>query len=166
MEASKGSKRPFAVEDDNGRPPSPRKVRFPKGKKLKVKESLGFADVEGSSNGQLDPDFAAKERAKRRSERREEEVAFGSTAEISLAEVQYEDDSTFEIDGIEIEPFNLKQELKEGYFEESGNFVEYKREREIKDAWLDSVSIDSRFVAKREERKLLKMIIKTFPQKT
>lgn len=30
-----------------------------------------------------------------------------------------------EEDGIQIDPFNLDQERKEGYFDDAGNFVEY-----------------------------------------
>lgn len=37
-----------------------------------------------------------------------------------------------EDDGIQIEPFNLRQEREEGYFDANGNFVEYAKENEIK----------------------------------
>ena len=43
-----------------------------------------------------------------------------------------QDDANFEEDGIRIEPFNLKQEREEGYFDENGNFVEYASQHEIK----------------------------------
>ncbi|KAK8934178.1 hypothetical protein KSP39_PZI015168 [Platanthera zijinensis] len=64
------------------------------------------------------------------------------------------ENSNFEIDGIEIEPFNLKQEQEEGYFDENGNYVEYRHEQEIQDAWLDTVSTESRFTGKIPERKI------------
>lgn len=41
-------------------------------------------------------------------------------------------DNFVDDDGIQIEPFNLKQEMEEGYFDADGNFVEYVNEKEIK----------------------------------
>lgn len=35
-------------------------------------------------------------------------------------------DGNFTEDGITIEPFNLKQEREEGYFDGEGNYVEYR----------------------------------------
>jgi CD2 antigen cytoplasmic tail-binding protein 2 len=46
-----------------------------------------------------------------------------------------------ETDGIELEPFNLAQERRDGYFDEGGNYVENKNkddEDEEKDAWFAS----------------------------
>lgn len=40
--------------------------------------------------------------------------------------------------GILFEPFSLKQEREEGYFDESGNYVERKNDEDDKDAWLAS----------------------------
>jgi hypothetical protein len=40
--------------------------------------------------------------------------------------------------GIQFEPFSLKQEREEGYFDESGNYVERKTDEDDKDAWLAS----------------------------
>ncbi|KAK8947722.1 hypothetical protein KSP40_PGU010361 [Platanthera guangdongensis] len=127
---------------------------FPKGKKSKANGHLGFADgYDRSSKDQIDADFATKERAKLRIEKKEE-FLFGCTADVSVSEVHYEENSNFEIDGIEIEPFNLKQEKEEGYFDENGNYVEYRHEQEIQDAWLDTVSTESRFTGKIPERKI------------
>jgi hypothetical protein len=36
-----------------------------------------------------------------------------------------------------IEPFNLRSENEEGYFDRNGNYVENKMDREVQDAWLD-----------------------------
>ncbi|RWW07671.1 hypothetical protein GW17_00028933 [Ensete ventricosum] len=46
--------------------------------------------------------------------------------------IMWQDNANFEDDGIPIEPFNLKQEREEGYFDANGNFVEYARQNEIK----------------------------------
>lgn len=37
----------------------------------------------------------------------------------------WQDNETFVDDGIQMEPFNLRKEREEGYFDQSGNFVEY-----------------------------------------
>lgn len=44
----------------------------------------------------------------------------------------WQDDDDFVQDGIQIEPFNLKQEREEGYFDADMNFVEFVNEKEIK----------------------------------
>eukprot|EP00727_Mastigamoeba_balamuthi_P011233 m51a1_g6732 hypothetical protein (340) ;mRNA; f:195181-196307 len=38
---------------------------------------------------------------------------------------------------VKLEPFNLRQEREEGFFDESGNYVEYKLPQHLRDAWLD-----------------------------
>jgi hypothetical protein len=38
---------------------------------------------------------------------------------------------------VEVEPFNLKSENEEGYFDRNGNYVENKLDRGVEDAWLD-----------------------------
>ncbi|XP_020675068.1 CD2 antigen cytoplasmic tail-binding protein 2 homolog isoform X1 [Dendrobium catenatum] len=156
MEERIGLKRPRPIvgDDEVENPPQQRKPRFPKGKKLKVEGRLDVADgFDGDSNVQIGPNFAAKERAKRRIERKETDL-FGRTADFTDFEVQYEDDSNFEADGVEIEPFNLQQEREEGYFDDNGNYVEYRREQEIKDAWLDSISADLRIAEKIPARQI------------
>ncbi len=41
--------------------------------------------------------------------------------------------------GIAFEPFHLKKEREEGYFDADGNYIQYKLD-EVKDAWLDSLA--------------------------
>lgn len=41
--------------------------------------------------------------------------------------------------GVAFEPFHLKKEREEGYFDADGNYIQYKLD-EVKDAWLDSLS--------------------------
>lgn len=36
-----------------------------------------------------------------------------------------QDNETLEDDGVQLEPFNLEQERKEGFFDQTGNYVEY-----------------------------------------
>lgn len=36
-----------------------------------------------------------------------------------------QDNEQLEDDGVKLEPFNLEQERKEGYFDQTGNYVEY-----------------------------------------
>ncbi|PNX88371.1 hypothetical protein L195_g044474, partial [Trifolium pratense] len=126
-----------------------KRVRFPKGKKGKpVDVIVEKVIVEENVNDLSNPVVAAKERMKRRNhitaELLSEEHGVISN-NISAAEVKYQANENFVEDGIHIEPFNLDKEREEGYFDASGNFVEYVRDDEIKDAWLDNVEIDPRF---------------------
>ncbi|KAK9677614.1 hypothetical protein RND81_11G155800 [Saponaria officinalis] len=147
--SSSSRKRSFDDEHSSIKPPSKR-VRFPKGKKVKaetpvlepVKEDVEMSDTPDLS----DPRTAAKERARRRSQLTTqlftEDVGEVALSRISAAEVRYQENETFVNDGIPMEPFNLEKEREEGYFDEAGNFVEYVAEKEEKDAWLDSVEVD------------------------
>lgn len=146
-------KRPFPEDDDSNKPPTQKRVRFPKGKK--VKPGNEKVDVwkpsEDLTSEQVDARNAAKERAMQRNQITAEllsEENRGMLHDISAAEVRYEDNETFVDDGVQIEPFNLEKEREEGYFDEQGNFVEYIHENEIKDAWLDSVEVDPKLAAK------------------
>eukprot|EP01018_Ginkgo_biloba_P035023 Gb_16472 [translate_table: standard] len=136
-------------DSDADETPRQKKPRFPKGKKEKL-----VADIRkehGNEEGPIkatDPRLAAKQRATRRSRMAEELVNARDTSvldDIGAAEEEYENGEDLEDDGIKIEPFNLKQEREEGYFDSEGNYVEYGNENEIKDAWLESVEVDTRF---------------------
>ncbi|KAK1263045.1 hypothetical protein QJS04_geneDACA021204 [Acorus gramineus] len=158
-------KRALSEDEDEDDEPKQKKPRFPKGKKVK---KVGD-EVSASSNGgagevpgcMLDPDAAAKLRARRRREqlgeeelgvrRRKEQFREEDLDVDPLVEVDYKDNSNFDDDGIMIEPFNLNQEREEGYFDEAGNFVEYVNNKKIKDAWLDSVDIEPKFIEKTPE---------------
>uniref|UniRef100_A0A1D1ZHE4 LIN1-like protein n=1 Tax=Anthurium amnicola TaxID=1678845 RepID=A0A1D1ZHE4_9ARAE len=141
-------------DEDPDKPSLERKVRFPKGKKAKRLNDTpaggggGNGDEDSRAFGRwMNPGLAAKERAKRRSQNREndlfrDQVGVGGVEDIARAEVDYEVNDSFEDDGIQIEPFNLKQEREEGYFDTEGNYVEYVATNEIKDAWLDNVEVD------------------------
>ncbi|XXG87474.1 hypothetical protein AAC387_Pa11g2150 [Persea americana] len=139
-------------EDDPHRPPMQKRPRFPKGKKdaKKVKTDDGLE--EAGPIDRPDPRFAANERAMRRKQITKELIIDQSSAalqDVTAGEVNYEDNDHFEDDGTLYEPFNLNQEREEGYFDAQGNFVEYVKENEIKDAWLDSVDVEPRFDEKR-----------------
>eukprot|EP00775_Hariotina_reticulata_P001130 gene1130-1466_t len=59
--------------------------------------------------------------------------------ELEEAEEEYDEpEELFTSDGIPIEPFHLRRERAEGFFDGEGNYVEYKLEPEG-DAWLDSL---------------------------
>lgn len=142
-EKSKG-KRPLDVVDDYTEDTSTmeKKPRFPKGKKAKKEDFIVNNDEEDDVIGiDKDPVLAAKERAKRRYQMKEEDV-LGVGGDVSAAEVVYDENAQFEDDGIELEPFNLKQEREDGYFDANGNYVEYVGRNETKDAWLDNVEVD------------------------
>ncbi|GMN49431.1 hypothetical protein TIFTF001_018588 [Ficus carica] len=144
-------KRPFSDNGDDAspKPPMQKKVRFPKGKKVRP----GYEPVESRKDDTplTDARIAAKERSRRRSQMTTElfgEDSRGIVKDISTAEVAYEENDDFVWDGVQIEPFNLKREREEGYFDADMNFVEYAHEKEIKDAWLDNLEIDSKYAGK------------------
>ncbi|XP_021282775.1 protein LIN1 isoform X3 [Herrania umbratica] len=150
--SSSHRKRQFFEDEDSNKPPAQKRVRFPKGKKVKPgEEAVNRVDVEDGSGDLKDPRLAAKDRAKRRSQITTElftEDGRGTLNDVSTAEVAYEDNENFVDDGIQIEPFNLNKEREEGYFDADGNFVEYVNDNEIKDAWLDSVEADTKYAGK------------------
>uniref|UniRef100_A0A7N1A080 OCRE domain-containing protein n=2 Tax=Kalanchoe fedtschenkoi TaxID=63787 RepID=A0A7N1A080_KALFE len=155
-ESSRPSKkRDFAFDgddaDDKQQPPQKR-VKFPKGKKVKSGDQyVAPAPEIKVPTAPVEPHLAATERAQRRSQLTTElfiEEHRGLPNDITAAEVEYEDNETFEDDGIQIEPFNLKQERNEGYFDDAGNFVEYVDDQAFKDPWLDSVEVDTRYAEK------------------
>ncbi|XP_048227918.1 SUPPRESSOR OF ABI3-5 [Ricinus communis] len=135
-------------DDSSSKPPKQKKVRFPKGKKVKPGDEapIAITKVLEEEDGQ-NPRLAAKERAKRRN-LITAELFSEELNDVSTAEVTYQDNESFVEDGIQIEPFNLEKEREEGYFDEAGNFVEYVNENEVKDAWLDSVAVDPRYAGK------------------
>lgn len=54
-------------------------------------------------------------------------------------DVEGQEENTIDHDGeIKITPFNLKEEMEDGYFDSEGNYFEHK-ENQIRDDWLDSV---------------------------
>ncbi|KAG4159796.1 hypothetical protein ERO13_D02G196800v2 [Gossypium hirsutum] len=145
-------KRHLFDDDDSNKPPALKRIRFPKGKKVKPgEEAVNRVDVEDGSGNLQDPRLAAKERSKRRNQITTElftEDGRGMLNDITLAEVAYEDNENFIDDGIQIEPFNLDKEREEGYFDADGNFVEYVNNNGIKDAWFDSVEADVQYTGK------------------
>jgi CD2 antigen cytoplasmic tail-binding protein 2 len=153
----------YSDEDsDAEEAPRAKKVRFPKGKKDSQRDAvpiknLGVIDGEEEEDGAIlstDPRVAALERATRRDvgyDLLAEDTSVPLPDDVAVAEEVYEDEDEgerIEDDGTKIEPFNLKQEREEGYFDAEGNYVEYRNEDDTKDAWLDSVEVDTRFAGK------------------
>lgn len=51
-----------------------------------------------------------------------------------------QEEATIEFDDeTKITPFNMREELEEGYYDAEENFVFKKKKEEIKDAWLDNI---------------------------
>ncbi|GER55522.1 CD2-binding protein-related [Striga asiatica] len=150
-ESSRGSlKRSFVDDDESNKPPPEKRVRFPKGKKIKGGD---FVRDEGGEDIPKfkDPKSAASDRAVRRSKNTTElfiDENNDFVPDIKRAEVQYKNNEPFVEEGVELEPFNLDKEREEGYFDENGNYVEYMMQNEIKDAWLDSVDVYEKFDGK------------------
>ena len=64
-------------------------------------------------------------------------------------DIEGQEDSTIDFEGeVKITPFNLREEMEEGHFDSAGNYF-VKKEKEIRDEWLDGVDwqkIDERAV--------------------
>ncbi|CAA6667934.1 unnamed protein product [Spirodela intermedia] len=122
----------------------------------------GNGDDGAAAFGQwMNPELAVRERTKRRNQNREAELfrrrswvwktlwvqrrvncvpgflfPFSTPESLAFAnsgELYQTVNASFEDDGIRIEPFNLKQEREEGYFDAEGNYVEYVATNEIKE---------------------------------
>ncbi|KAL5705270.1 hypothetical protein ACHQM5_023598 [Ranunculus cassubicifolius] len=157
---------PFEDEEDPNKSQMQKRVRFPKGKKVKAAPGgeivpgvvIGAVQAPNSLPDLSDPKVAAKERADRRHLLALKRVKMTTElcnddelVDITAAEVNYQDKADLVDDGVQMEPFNLDQEREEGYFDADGNFVEYATENQIKDAWLDSVDVDSKYDGKNSE---------------
>ncbi|KAL8142505.1 hypothetical protein V2J09_015537 [Rumex salicifolius] len=170
MEGSSSRKRPFSETEfaDSEKSNSQKKVKFPKGKKAKLAPEhipsathIGNDVVPEGQDSVADPRVAAKKRAEQRGRMTtqictEEEHQF---SDLSMAEVQYEENENFVEDGIQIEPFNLDKEREEGYFDAAGNFVEYVGEKEEKDAWLDNLEVDPQLAKKLSKLKSKEVVV-------
>ncbi|KAK9818356.1 hypothetical protein WJX72_011218 [[Myrmecia] bisecta] len=102
----------------------------------KVRKTL--AEVEDEEGGVVKESLVSMAQTKRATKRKsqkpiEDTELVGDVEEVEeVLEVEEEDGQKFE-------PFNLAQERQEGYFDESGHYVENKEEDETeKDAWLTS----------------------------
>ncbi|XGW13573.1 hypothetical protein V3C99_000135 [Haemonchus contortus] len=57
-----------------------------------------------------------------------------------MRKVEGQEDSTLDFDGsTKITAFNMKEDLEDGHFDDTGNFIFNKKEKEIKDNWLDEI---------------------------
>ncbi|GLC52767.1 hypothetical protein PLESTB_000665900 [Pleodorina starrii] len=130
--ASKKQKRGPPQSDVGAKPAVP---QARKGKTL--------AEIEAEEGGPIKESLVGMAQTKRALDRKKRDVELGDTDVVTNTE-RYEKD-TLEVeqeDGITFEPFNLKQEREEGYFDEDGNYVLRKQGGEEgddeKDAWLTS----------------------------
>ncbi|KAL3515541.1 hypothetical protein ACH5RR_022443 [Cinchona calisaya] len=171
-------KRSFMEDDDlSNNPPSQKRVRFPKGKKVKTGDFV--VDDQPNEDGPIpleDPQLVAKERRRRRTQMAADlldEENRGILPDITRAEVQYK----VKWSGLwyltlcrmtrqllkMVSRWNLlicRKREEEGYFDPAGNYIEFLSENEIKDAWLDSVVANktyasSTFAAQKSEDDVL-----------
>mmetsp|Transcript_13353 Transcript_13353/g.30452 ORF Transcript_13353/g.30452 Transcript_13353/m.30452 type:complete len:670 (-) Transcript_13353:192-2201(-) len=77
-------------------------------------------------------------RAQRAAARRGKKVEFDSVREDQGID---EDDPLIKVDdGIRLEPFNMRREMREGHFDEAGCYIlNREEEKKVMDAWLDTV---------------------------
>ncbi|KAF2571646.1 hypothetical protein F2Q70_00006419 [Brassica cretica] len=137
----KNLKRSFLEDEDSDKQPPEKRVRFPKGKKPKPEQI-----VEEDTVARRQARDAALERARLRN--LNTASLFTDDDGIDQAEEIYENDGNRTEDGIQIEAFSLDREKEEGYFDADGNYVEYVREKEDKDAWLDSIEMNPMYIGR------------------
>ncbi|KAM0861237.1 hypothetical protein ACQ4PT_046016 [Festuca glaucescens] len=167
----RGTKRPLPAtaaggdDDDDRSDLADRKVRFPKGKKAKYRDpsAAGGSGEAGDAAEDIDslmnPELAAVKRARRR-HRREGDDAQG-TANVKGFEMRYKITPTLMFNRMMLTllmmvlRLNLLTWIKreEGYFDDNGNFVEFARGNDMKDAWLDNVEVDTKYAQKFEKKK-------------
>ena len=59
---------------------------------------------------------------------------------LTVDDIEGEEDDTIAQEGqIKITPFNLKEEMRSGYFDSGGFFVSNGDEGDIRDSWLDNI---------------------------
>jgi len=123
-----------------------KKVRFPKGKKesaRRIDTEPIFGEEDGGPILSTDPRVAAKERTMKRTVGDQQILKSDDISLIpDVGAAEEEGDGNFTEDGIVIEPFNLKQEREEGYFDGEGNYVEYRLNDDDKDAWFETAKVD------------------------
>ncbi|KAH7731548.1 Lin1-like protein [Aphelenchoides avenae] len=62
---------------------------------------------------------------------------------LDMKKVEGQEEATEEYDGnIKLMAFNMKEDLEEGHFDADGNFIYDKKEKDIRDNWLDNVDWD------------------------
>ncbi|XP_023232302.1 CD2 antigen cytoplasmic tail-binding protein 2-like [Centruroides sculpturatus] len=66
-------------------------------------------------------------------------TGFGWGGKTDIVFIEGQEDATIDYDeGIKITPFNMAEELEEGYFDKEGTFI-FKKENQIKDNWIDNI---------------------------
>lgn len=143
----------FTGDDDSDEeePSGPKLARFPKGKK--AKETSTGMELEEEEGGGLkltaDPRIAVKERAVKR---RDPVLANDDTGMLDDVVDAEEDFQAQDPDEVNVmEPFNLKKEREEGFFDPEGNYVEYV-EKDFQDPWLESTEVDESLAKKAAAR--------------
>jgi hypothetical protein len=107
-------------------------------KRRQEKEPVRFSE-EDEVHEYDDEDIAAAKRARGGGD--DDELEGVEIEGDRITRVEGEEDDTGkwsdEENAVEIEPFNLKEEQKEGYFDSNGHYVENRFKKGVKDAWLD-----------------------------
>lgn len=89
----------------------------------------------------VDPGYASEKRAQQRREALRMAAMEDTSVleDMEAAEEDYDEpEELFNDQGVPIEPFNLRQERQEGYFDADGNYIEYRLDA-VQDAWLEGL---------------------------
>ncbi|KAK3259545.1 hypothetical protein CYMTET_31463 [Cymbomonas tetramitiformis] len=99
-------------------------------------------------------EVAAEARGIQRQKRREAEhnMRLSEDTSMELGDNVQDAEEKFHVDvdddGQKLEPFNLEDERKNGYFDAEGTYIEYKEEKHAGDAWLEGVKVDESLAKK------------------
>ncbi|KAL0033088.1 hypothetical protein WJX79_002251 [Trebouxia sp. C0005] len=127
-----------AMEEEEGRKKQKRgTVSWQQGT---AKKGLTLSDVEAAEGGIVKEGLVTAAQHKRALQRKRKGKNAGEDTDMpSHVEEAEEFLDREEDDGVKLEPFNLAQERAEGHFDESGHYVENKKDdAEETDAWLGS----------------------------
>ncbi|KAG2483126.1 hypothetical protein HYH03_018016 [Edaphochlamys debaryana] len=102
-----------------------------------------LAEIEQEEGGPVKESLVGMAQTKRALDRKKKDAKAAEDTEVVDAKATERYEKELEVeeeDGVQFEPFNLKQEREEGFFDDEGNYV-YKKQGEgedEKDAWLNS----------------------------
>jgi len=86
-----------------------------------------------------EPEIAAKKQHTLDSDEEDDEEEAAKYDVLKDDDIEGQEEGTLEFDdGEKITPFNMREEMEEGHFDKEGNY-HFKKDSEIKDAWLDNV---------------------------
>lgn len=141
------SKRVHFIEEGNQRCSSNEKHKYIKRAKLNSGDDNDEIEI-NYEHSELIPENANESdhstfKSKKHTLDSDEEDEIDNYGKLDLDKIEGQEDATMDYEGkIKIMPFNIKDDLEEGHFNEDGAFIYDKKQNMIKDAWLDNIEWD------------------------